>query len=473
VSSLHIISHGAARLQAAEKSKMGKSKKSEKRKEKEENAKRATLLLFSKYYMSQYGAERWQSLFDSLRKPVRYCALINRWANREFTERLLGIDTGECIQLLEDYLYAYVKITPQLQLKQIGEEQGGEMDDHERERTEESIISQRELLFDEDGEVNDDIFNENVFTHRWPAPGIPSSLDENDRCCYYPLDGASLLPVIALNLTPDSRVYDMCAAPGGKSLVIASYLFPNNSSLGTLTCSDISPNRRLRLFNTFRRYLPSEFISNKITILAGDATSKQFFTDNHQLSQFDRILVDAPCSSERHVLHSSDELSRWTSGRSKLNSDRQIQLLSNALKICSIPGRVVYSTCSLSQHENDDVVMKVVKKINKKFSETVASISSSSSPTGAPKAPKIPYVRICQVNPEKMPFGEPTEYGWHILPDRSDGWGPIYFSVMEVLYKGQEIMTPSAHDVTMSCETREKNHKKLSPLITAVEGEDN
>lgn len=57
-----------------------KSKKSEKRREKEENAKRATLLLFSKYYESQYGTERWQSLLDSLRKPVRYCALINRWA---------------------------------------------------------------------------------------------------------------------------------------------------------------------------------------------------------------------------------------------------------------------------------------------------------------------------------------------------------------------------------------------------------
>jgi len=48
------------------------------------------------------------------------------------------------------------------------------------------------------------------------------------------------------------------------------------------------------------------------------------------------------------------------------------------------------------------------------------------------KSKKIPYVNICQVDPAHMPFGEPTEYGWHILPDRSDGWGPIYFSIMEV-----------------------------------------
>ena len=47
---------------------------------------------------------------------------------------------------------------------------------------------------------------------------------------YYPMDGSSLLPVIALDVEPDCDVLDLCAAPGGKSLAILQTLLPGNST---------------------------------------------------------------------------------------------------------------------------------------------------------------------------------------------------------------------------------------------------
>lgn len=383
-----------------------KSKKAEKRQQKEEAAKRASAQLFNNFYQQQYGEQRWSDLLVALQAPVRHCALLNKYADKEFAEKLLGIDIGATVSYLPEYIaQAYVRTN--------------------------EVPPDTERVCPADNKSMEDIDVEEVeFSGdaRWPAPGHTSSLDCNGKCCYYPLDAASLFPVKLLDIQPYHRVFDLCAAPGGKSLTILQYL----SEAGSLVCSDVSPDRRIRLKNVLRRYISPSMLEH-VQVVSGDGTTPRFI-DEFGSRTFDRVLVDAPCSSERHVLHSDSELLRWAPGRSKANAERQISLLLTALRLVAAGGRVVYSTCSLSNMENDAVVAKAIKRANKR------AYSTSSDRC------KVVLAKVKDLTEANIPLGEATSYGWHILPDRSDGWGPIYLSVIDVI---EEVKDNARHDQTV------------------------
>lgn len=210
---------------------------------------------------------------------------------------------------------------------------------------------------------------------------------------YYLMDAASILPVEALDIKPHDKVVDLCAAPGGKSLLCALKL----KNQGLLVSNDRSAGRRARIHRVFDDYLPRTEQKN-ITITAHDATKWSLY----QKSIYDKVLLDAPCSSERHVLEDSKELSLWAQGRTKAISITQFAMLASALDIVKVGGRVVYSTCALSKLENDDIIRKLYAK----------------------RAGRFELLR-----PE-FSFGGPTEFGWQVLPDNS-GWGPFYLAIIQ------------------------------------------
>ena len=76
---------------------------------------------------------------------------------------------------------------------------------------------------------------------------------------------------------------------------------------------------------------------------------------------YDRILVDAPCSSDRHLLKQR-ALATWSTRTCKENAERQIMLLTHAEKLLRPGGVMVYSTCALNSMENDEVVEKFLRK---------------------------------------------------------------------------------------------------------------
>ncbi len=209
---------------------------------------------------------------------------------------------------------------------------------------------------------------------------------------YYLLDAASILCARALKAGPEHKVLDMCAAPGGKSLAIQF-----NRIEGELVSNELSRDRRTRLRRVLDEYIPKELQEN-IRVTGFDATTWCL----HEKEAFDRILLDAPCSSERHLLETPEKLVDWKGGRSKRLSKLQYSLLASASQVLRPGGRLVYSTCSISPLENDKVVERLFKK----------------KPEG------LKLVK------EKLLLGEETEYGTLILPDQS-GWGPLYISIIE------------------------------------------
>ena len=123
----------------------------------------------------------------------------------------------------------------------------------------------------------------------------------------------------------------------------------------------------------------------------------------HKKECYDRILLDAPCSSDRHVLNSPSHLEVWSVKRVKRLSVEQGSLLASAVDALRPGGELIYGTCALSPLENDAVVAKILKKRK-----------------------MIEFVRI-----EDLPEGaDRTELGVHILPDKTRGCGPIYCAKM-------------------------------------------
>ncbi|RKP19123.1 S-adenosyl-L-methionine-dependent methyltransferase [Rozella allomycis CSF55] len=226
----------------------------------------------------------------------------------------------------------------------------------------------------------------------------PEKNVESNLLNYYLLDAASILPVEALNITDeDDFILDVCAAPGGKTLAIAQHVYlarkQKNSDASTvsLTCNEPSPDRNKRLYNVTKSYIGKGL---NVTVSRYDATNINSFIGG----SFDKILVDAPCSSDRHLIQKGEPIAKSCSKTVK----KQRQLLLNALEWLRPGGRLVYATCSLNPRENDEVVGYVLKK----------------------------YKESVKVVRPNMPIGEKTNFGWLMLPDKCEGFGPLYFATI-------------------------------------------
>ncbi|MCF0241989.1 MAG: RsmB/NOP family class I SAM-dependent RNA methyltransferase, partial [Treponema sp.] len=108
----------------------------------------------------------------------------------------------------------------------------------------------------------------------------------------YFLDSASVLAASCLPLENATDILDLCAAPGGKTLVLASRMNSN----AHLSSNERSPERKHRLSTVVQNCLPPE-ISERVKTSCSDGAT----WCTRQTECFDAILLDAPCSSERHV----------------------------------------------------------------------------------------------------------------------------------------------------------------------------
>jgi 16S rRNA C967 or C1407 C5-methylase (RsmB/RsmF family) len=204
----------------------------------------------------------------------------------------------------------------------------------------------------------------------------------------------------------------MCAAPGGKTIVIASRM----DEAAELLSNERSFERRMRLQKSCDSCLPPQ-IRERVRVINKDGATLCLSNDNIEF--FDAILLDAPCSSERHVLGDKKYLAEWSPARIKTLAMAQWSLVSSAWRMLKKGGYLLYSTCALNETENDGIIEKLLKK----FPD--AQIVEPNLPDNPDSADNI--MRFAADLPEY----EKTRFGSHILPDAACGAGPIFFSLLK------------------------------------------
>jgi tRNA (cytosine49-C5)-methyltransferase len=156
----------------------------------------------------------------------------------------------------------------------------------------------------------------------------------------YVQEAASMIPPLILKPKPGDLVLDMAAAPGSKTTQMGSMM----KNEGLIIANDYKGSRLSSLGLNVQR---SGLTNTMLTLMDG----RRF-----QDFEFDKILLDAPCSGTGTIRKSLKTIKIWNENMIKKISRQQIQLAETAFKNLKEGGEMVYSTCSLEPEENEGVV---------------------------------------------------------------------------------------------------------------------
>jgi 16S rRNA (cytosine967-C5)-methyltransferase len=184
----------------------------------------------------------------------------------------------------------------------------------------------------------------------WRAPSVQALVRDgllNDGWCSIQ-DEAAALAVHLLDLKPGQTLFDVCAAPGGKTCYAAEL----TRDQATIVASDVSRNRTRLVARSAKRLGLTSIETVEASVADRARTRKQA----------DAVLVDAPCSGTGVLGKRADM--RWHRTTAELDELRalQAQLLRDAAKLVAPGGRLVYATCSIEAEENERQVTRFLKK---------------------------------------------------------------------------------------------------------------
>jgi 16S rRNA C967 or C1407 C5-methylase (RsmB/RsmF family)/NOL1/NOP2/fmu family ribosome biogenesis protein len=136
------------------------------------------------------------------------------------------------------------------------------------------------------------------------------------------------------------RLLDLCAAPGGKSTLMASWLHGE----GLLVCNEVIKNRAQILLENITKwgYANTWVTSTDAYVLGG--------LENF----FDAIMLDAPCSGEGLFRKDKAAIAQWSEANCELCAGRQKKIVAEILPALQIGGYLIYSTCTFNPAENDE-----------------------------------------------------------------------------------------------------------------------
>ncbi len=189
----------------------------------------------------------------------------------------------------------------------------------------------------------------------------------------YAQDPSTRLAVELLNPSAGETIFDVCAAPGGKSLAIADRM-----GKGRVVAMDLPGARIERLKENLGRAGEVD-----VALVQGDVLKDVVdLLGEHALPiAYPAVLVDAPCSNTGVMRHRVDVKWRLQEGDFKKHGGQQLNLLLAAGRLVAPGGRLVYSTCSIDSEENEDVVQAFMAQAKVPY-ELVDSIVSFPWTTG-------------------------------------------------------------------------------------------
>lgn len=160
---------------------------------------------------------------------------------------------------------------------------------------------------------------------------------------YYIQEPSAMSAAALLAPKPGMRVLDLCAAPGGKSTQLATYL----GDSGLLVSNEINTQRsRILSQNIERMGIKNAIVTNE----------DSFVLASHFPGFFNAIQVDAPCSGEGMFRKLPEAVEQWSPENVAICAARQKEILDNAAVMLKPGGVIVYSTCTFSKEENEDVI---------------------------------------------------------------------------------------------------------------------
>lgn len=215
----------------------------------------------------------------------------------------------------------------------------------------------------------------------------------------YLINPSSLIPPAVLGPGPDDAVLDLCAAPGGKTLQLAARMAASPTMpapAGHLAAVEAVKPRFFKLQGILDRY----------GALANPGV-RLFMKDGRDVGgavpeRFDKILLDAPCSSEARFDADDDTSSKhWSAHKIAECAFKQRGLLRSALAALKVGGTLVYCTCSFAPEENEAVV-------NDLLAELAGAVVAIPTP--------LPTLAAGQSIPA-IAGRDGLDVAWRILPD--------------------------------------------------------
>lgn len=160
---------------------------------------------------------------------------------------------------------------------------------------------------------------------------------------YYIQEPSAMAVVELLDPKPGEYICDLCAAPGGKSSQIAGRLM----GLGLLVSNEYVPKRAQTLAQNMERM----GVTNCVILNEDTVKLSQRFS-----GFFDRIVIDAPCSGEGMFRKDETAIENWSLQNVDLCAKRQMEILENGAGMLKPGGILVYSTCTFSEKEDEQVI---------------------------------------------------------------------------------------------------------------------
>jgi len=165
----------------------------------------------------------------------------------------------------------------------------------------------------------------------------------------YVQEPAAMAPAECIDIDPDFKILDMCAAPGGKSTQLKNKL----GDKGLLVSNEIIPSRCKILTGNIERL----GLKNCVTTCMDTARLADIFPKT-----FDVIMVDAPCSGEGMFRKEPVAIDEWSRDNVKMCAERQTEILDNAVKCLRSGGTIIYATCTFSLEENEMQIDAFLKR---------------------------------------------------------------------------------------------------------------
>ena len=182
-----------------------------------------------------------------------------------------------------------------------------------------------------------------------PLDSTAGTAPLHEAGAYYLQEPSAMAVAAALRPRPGDSVLDLCAAPGGKSTQLASYL----QGQGVLVCNEPVLSRAQILSRNVERM----GVKNAVVVSALPEELSPRWPE-----YFDKILVDAPCSGEGMFRRHPETRREWTAASPVGCAQRQRQILDHAARMLRPGGLLAYSTCTFNATENEGVIEEFLRE---------------------------------------------------------------------------------------------------------------